>query len=135
MGRPRAWLPSVPSRRYDPFMVFGRAAAEPGVRFDRRASMYMALAPHVDGDPIWGSARSRQPGAICLGCPAQHDGRIRRHDSAVTVASSTRRPPESPRAHALRPDPGCTDMGSGIDAVGPWSTLVAPSRAWARILA
>jgi hypothetical protein len=38
-------------------------AAGSGVRFDRRASMYLAPAPHVDGDPFWGSARSRRPGA------------------------------------------------------------------------
>jgi hypothetical protein len=41
-------------------------AAERGVRLDWRSSMYMASAPHVDADPIWGSARSRRPEASAV---------------------------------------------------------------------
>ena len=37
--------------------------AERDLTFGRRARICMAPAPHVDGDPFWGLARSRRPGA------------------------------------------------------------------------
>jgi len=45
--------------------------------------MYMGPAPHVDGDPFWGLARSRRPGASPCRSPA---------------ASSRVRHPDRPRA-------------------------------------
>jgi hypothetical protein len=34
------------------------------MRFDGKTRISMAPAPHVDGDPFWGLARSRRPGAF-----------------------------------------------------------------------
>jgi len=57
----------------------------------------MAPAPHVDGDPFWGSARSRRPGASARapheGLPEAsglHHGRMRRPMSAAFSSRSTR---------------------------------------------
>jgi hypothetical protein len=53
-----------------------RPAAKPEKRDTRlgwRARICMAPAPHVDGDPFWGLARSRRPGAL----PGAQEGSAR----------------------------------------------------------
>jgi hypothetical protein len=45
-------------------IVIGSATSRlADVRLGWRARICMAPAPHVDGDPSWGLARSRRPGA------------------------------------------------------------------------
>src|SRR5450759_1670385 len=59
------------------------------MRSGKRARMCMAPAPHVDGDPSWGLARSRRPGASA--------GRPRKVLSEVSghLTAGLRRPPSA----------------------------------------
>jgi len=62
-------------------MVFGSATSRTEMRFGWRHRIYVAPAPHVDGDPFWGSARSRRPGAS-----ARRLGRLRLRYPAIMTA-------------------------------------------------
>ena len=51
------------------------------VRFGWRARISMAPAPHVDGDPSWGLARSRRPGPL----PGRHTKACLRYPAFMTA--------------------------------------------------